>query len=253
MVAVVRVVPEKRALVRICALEFGHEAGAVEVLLWDRLQAGHGEDSGEKIRRTHWLIADAVGLGDSGPLDEERFANAAFVGPAFAGAERQVGGGRTLGSGEPSVVGGENDDRVIVEFQLGEFVEDAADILIKVLNHRRVVGAVLNLPHRAAVVIEELGGFTRRELGRLGFIFFQQSGFGLKRGVDGVVGEVNEKRLVAVLLDEADRLVGEAVSEVFAFWSIRQVREFIWAEIGWGSPLVAASEVELEALVFGPM
>ena len=65
--------------------------------------------------------------------------------------------------------------------------------------------------------------------------------------------EVDEERLVAVLLDESDRLAGETVGEVFPVRPLGQVRELIRAEIGWGSALAAAAEVEVEALVLGPM
>jgi len=192
-------------------------------------------------------------VGGAEPFYQERFAHAAFVGPAFAGAQGQVGCGRTHGGGEAAVVRGEKDDGVFVEFQLGEFVEEAADIFIEVLDHRSVGRVVLNLPHGAAVIIEEFGAFACGQLGGFGFVFFEQSGLGLERVVDGIVREVDEERLVAVLLDEADRLAGETVGEVFPVRSVGQVRELIRAEVGWRSPLAAAAEVEVEALVLGPM
>ena len=248
-----RVVPEDRALGRILTFEFGHEAGAVKVLLRKRRQPGHGEDGGEKIRGGHRLGANTTRAGGAGPLDQERFAHATFVGPAFARTQRQVGSRRTLGGGEPAIVRREYDDGIFVEFQFCEFVEDAADIVIEVFDHRGVGGVVLHLPHGAAVVVEELGASPGGKLGRFGFVFFQQGGFGLQRVVDGVVREVNEERLFAILLDEADRLAGETVGEVFPLRSIRQVREFIRAEIGWWRALSATAQVEVEALMLGPM
>ena len=71
--------------------------------------------------------------------------------------------------------------------------------------------------------------------------------------MDGVVREVDEEWLCAVLFDEVDRLAGKAVSEIFALRSVGQVWEFIRAEVGWRRALFAAAEVEVEALVFGPM
>lgn len=71
--------------------------------------------------------------------------------------------------------------------------------------------------------------------------------------MDGVVREVDKERLVAVLLNEADRLAGEPVGEVFAIWSVGQVWELIRAEIGWWSALATAAEIEVEPLVLGPM
>ena len=137
--------------------------------------------------------------------------------------------------------------------QLVEFVEDAADIFIEVLDHSRVGGVVLNLPYGAAVVVEELGGFACWLFGRLGFVFFQQSGLRLQRVVDGVVREVNEERLLAILLDEADCLAGEAVGEVFPLRSVGQIGQLIWTEVGGRSPLAASAQIDVEALVFGPM
>jgi hypothetical protein len=127
----------------------------------------------EKIRGRHGFGANAAGSGGAGPFDQERFPHATFVGPAFARAEWEVGGGRSLGGGEAAVVGGENDDGVFVDFQLGKFFQDAADIFIEVLDHRRIGRVVLNLSHGAAVVVEELVGFACGQLGGFGFVFFQ--------------------------------------------------------------------------------
>ena len=65
--------------------------------------------------------------------------------------------------------------------------------------------------------------------------------------------EVDEEWLCAVLFDEVDRLAGKAVSEIFALRSVGQGWAFIRAEVGWRRALFAAAEVEVEALVFGPM
>src|SRR4051812_46807148 len=89
---------------------------------------------GRAARGGDGLGGDGVGLGDARPGDEEGFADAAFVVPAFAHAQRRVGSGGSFGGGEAAVVAGENDDRVLVEVEVGEGFDNTTDGFIHAVN-----------------------------------------------------------------------------------------------------------------------
>ena len=104
----------------------------------------------------------------------------------------------------PSVIGGENNDRLLGEPQLLQALHYSPHRFINTLDHRRV--------SRVAMMFS--GGL----LLVLGNDLFLRLEWCMHR----VMGQVQEERAVLILLDERDRLVGQAISKVFPIFSIRE-------------------------------
>ena len=171
--------------------------------------------------------------------------------PALAAAQGDVGGRRALRGREPAIVGGEHDDGVLLEAQVGELLHDAPDALIEALHHRGIDRLVLNLARLVFPFRQELRPGGGRQPGGLGLIFRDHLGFGLLRVVDGVMREVEQEGLSSGALDELQRLIGQPVREVLAFGAVRQRRNPVRTEVGGRGPSSAAGDVEVEALLLG--
>ncbi len=124
-------------------------------------------------------------LDDTGPLDEGRHAEAALPGRSLLAVE---GDGAAVGPGEGlgAVVGGVEDDGVVVDAELLELGEDTADVVI-VLEHAVGIEADAAL---AFPLLAEVGPDVHARRGHPG-----------EEGLVGLVGP----------LDEVDRRVGELV------------------------------------------
>src|SRR2546426_5422204 len=130
LITVMRVMPKQRALRGGLTFKQRDEADAVLVLSRTQRKARDLQKSRIVIGADHGRMANAAGLGYAGPAHNQRLAHAAFIGPAFAGAQRGVGGWRRLGSGQASVVRGEEHDRIFFQTRFGKFLEDAPNAFI---------------------------------------------------------------------------------------------------------------------------
>ena len=194
---VMRVVPEDRVTVGFGpGFQKWGEADAVDEGL-ERLHAGHLEEGGVEVDRDGRGGFDQTGLGHARPEDDERDADAAFVGGALAGPERRVVGRRQ----KAAVVGREDDDRIVVELQALQRGADRAKRIVDARD-KRGVGRVLLLKVGSlfGLVLE-----LRDHVGLAG-----------DRLVDCVVRQVDEEGFVFVYVDELHRLVGLAVGEELA-------------------------------------
>jgi len=128
---------------------------------------------------------------DAGAGGEERHAQAALVVGALAGAKRLVE--MRILPREAAVVRGEKHVGVVGQLELVEHVENAADRLVEVVDHRRIPVGGVHLARRA--------GLVSGQRGRLG----------LGREVDGVVRYLQIKRHAGMGLvpDELHGVVGE--------------------------------------------
>ena len=252
LVAVVRVMPEQRPFRELPAFERGHDALAVDMLFRPGRQARNFEKRRIKIGGNDLLVADTARLGDARPPDEQRFADAPLVRPTFASTQGQVRRGRAFGSGEPAVVGSENDDGLLIEAEFTQLVEHAADVFVEAFDHRGICGMVLDLPHLPVVIRDELGTATR-QLRCLGLVFGGHPGLGLHGVVHRIMRQIEEKGLVFGVLDKLQRLVGQPVVQVFAGRPVGQVGEAVGAKIRRWMAFPAASNMNIEALVFRPV
>jgi len=130
-------------------------------------------------------------------MDDERDTDAAFVSRAFADAEGGVVGDRQ----QAAVVGGEDDDRVLVELQAFQRGADRPEGIIDALDERGVGGVLLP---------------QVRLLRGLRLVSRDHLGLAAERRMHGVVRQVQEEGLLLVGLDEPDRLGGLAVRQEFA-------------------------------------
>jgi len=108
-----------------------------------RGRAGDGGDGGEQIDAGDRRRINVFARGDARPVHEERYADAAFVDVAFAGAEQRVFGGGLLRRAfiaQAAVVGSDDDDGVFREAERGELFADAAEPGVEAFDHRGVGG-----------------------------------------------------------------------------------------------------------------
>ena len=161
----------------LCAGEFGQRGQQVDCCGDLR----HAEASGDLVR----------------PADEERRTQAAFIDGAFAAFHAAV---PTNGVG--SIVREIDDDGIVLQIQFFEPLEDTADIPVNVLAHREGgaghhhVLALWFAVHHGRVDVSE---------------FVVELVANHHRGMRRVVGQVAEERIVAIVFDEFQRVVGEVV------------------------------------------
>ena len=104
LIAVVRIMPEQRALGDRIALEQRHQAHAVNVLLGRDLHAGEFQQRGIPVNPAHRHIAGSAGFGHRRSVDVERFADAALPLPPLAAAQWQVAGREGIAGRDAAVV-----------------------------------------------------------------------------------------------------------------------------------------------------
>ena len=132
------------------AEEGGSEIGAVD-FGWGFYASGRAE-SREPVGKIRRRVGLAPGFGFAGPADDGGDADAAFVNRAFPAAK--VLGGVEEGCIDAadvefgiaarvgrSVIGGEDDEGVVVESVFFEALQDGADVFIEIRNHRGITGA----------------------------------------------------------------------------------------------------------------
>ena len=94
MLVVVREMPEERlAAERAFAGQQRLQVHAIQMLIRPQRQPGRGKAGRIQVRADDRLGADPARLGDAGPLDDQRHADAAFVIGALVGPQRRVAGG----------------------------------------------------------------------------------------------------------------------------------------------------------------
>ena len=169
---------------------------------------------------TGWELMEP-GLVHFRPTHEKRFPNTALVEPPLAAAQGQVGGGGTLGSREPAVVGSKGDHHLVVQSEGLQLVQHLPDGKVHGFHHGAVYGVLLEDAHLATSLV--LGPdhflipeFSAGHLGGLLLVLLHEVGSPDQRSVHGVEGEHGEERLALVRFDEPAGLGCQAVRQVFA-------------------------------------
>ena len=140
---------------RFAALEFvtkerGGEVGAVD--FGGGFDASGRAESREPIGEVRWCVGLAAGFRFARPADDGRNAEAAFVNRSLPSA-KVLGGikegsidaadvefGIAAGVGR-AVIGGENDEGVVVESMFFEALQNGTDVFIEIGNHGSISGA----------------------------------------------------------------------------------------------------------------
>ena len=161
-------------------------------------RSGDFGESRVVVDRMHRHSADGAALNFSGPPDQERNADAAFVGRALAGAQRRIAGHRL----QAPVVGRENDDGVVRELPGIEGGEEPADVSIEVLQHREIFGA--------RTFAEFSARYGRAPVAARG-VFLDERRGGEQPRVRIEVGHIGEPRARAIPFDEANDVVGDGL------------------------------------------
>ena len=170
--------------------ECGHEADAVDARGW--LHASDFADGGEDVHGQRGAGGADAGLDVAGPASGTGHADAAFIHVGFATAPRTV---VRAGGEEAAVVGAEDDEGVVAQFQLIKPGHDAADAVIHVLDE-----------------CDDLRAFLG-DAGLALFHFLKP----VRRGLDGIVGRVVGE------VEEEGLLLGSALGEVVAGPSCEEV------------------------------
>ncbi len=123
-------------------------------------QAHHLQYRRIKVRADDWYVADRSLLALLRPVDDQRFANAALVEPAFAASQWKVGcrkglvqaigcnhafGISKVSARHAAVVGEQDHDRVVIEAERLQFGKQAAEAFIDRLHHGGKLNVVLML------------------------------------------------------------------------------------------------------------
>lgn len=137
------------------ALEFvtekrGGEIGAVD--FGGDFYASGGAEGGKPIGEVRWCVGLAAGFRFAGPADDGGNAEAAFVNRSLPSA-KVLGGikegsidaadvefGVAAGVGR-AIIGGENNEGVVVESVFFKALQNGADVFIEIRNHRGITGA----------------------------------------------------------------------------------------------------------------
>ena len=113
LIAIVRIVPEYRALGQRAAAQHRQKARAVPVLIRIKRLTGGLQEGGVEV----WRVGGGHGLGQrlnhAGPYGKHGHPRAALVQPALALAGGRVAGGAAFGCGQTAVVRGEHQQRVL--------------------------------------------------------------------------------------------------------------------------------------------
>ena len=130
------------------------ELHALEQVVGDGGVAGGGEEGGEPVQAGQEAVLHRVRRDVAGPAQDARHAEAAFHDRAFALRERRraaIGPGEDFGA----VVGGEDDDGVVVLADVLELLQHEADVVIE-LGHAGFLHrpAILRVAHRFVLVGE---------------------------------------------------------------------------------------------------
>ena len=233
---IMRVVPENLGSVGLGAgLQERSQADAVDERL-ERLDAGEFEDGRVDIDRHRRGVLDQASLGRAGGVDDEGDADAAFVGRALADAEGRVVGGHVITHDQAAVIGGEDDDRILIELKTLQRSADRAERVIDALDERGVGGVLL---------------LEVRELRGLSLVLGDDVRLAAERRMHGVVRQVEEERLLLIRLDELHRLGGLAVGEEFAFGAFGQRGDLVRGVVTGRLSAGVAADVEVEAVLLG--
>ena len=217
------------------ARDRGGEVGAVE-LAWS-LDAGSGAEGGEPIREVGRGRGFAACFHFSGPADDGGDADSAFIDGAFPASEpgggveegridsADVELGITGGMGG-AVVGGEDDEGVVIEIVLLESLENGADMIIEIGDHGRVSRAGAGVGEVAILAtvspfffVPLLGVFIDVGLGRMhGDVRFNK-------------GKVEEEGFFLVGVDEFKGFLEDAVGCV-NFGSVGVGEDFAFGLLG---------------------
>ena len=242
--AVVRIVPIQR-VARKLGRAFQQRQNTDAVDRTGKLHAAGRGNRGGQVDGVGRHVARRARLDAAWPADDQVDANAPFVQISFAFAQRRVVRGRQRrglpARGQPAVVGSEDHECLVGQFQLVELGQDATRALVHALDHGG--------ENRVALQTWWLGR---------GAVFGDHLGFGLNRRVHGVVRQVEEERPRGIFFQKRFGFIGEPVGDVLAFRRILQARQLATALVRremalHAAPLEAADRhVETTPLGFEP-
>jgi hypothetical protein len=235
----VGVMPEERTFGSVGGGIFKNIGEALSVDFLLHFDPGDFEKSWVDVLDDHWRVGALIFRGDFWPVDDEGDAGASFVAADFTSSEgcvlRVVAGG--------SIVGHEDDDGVVGDFEAIEGVENLAERVVHAFEHGGV-GFLVGLPLFVLVVGEEAA------------IRFEGS-------VNGVVGEIEVEGLLVFdrLFHSGNGFTGDGFGKVdflaVVFFESGDVpdglaitppgREVFVSVIGAGTADVAACDIDVEA------
>lgn len=189
--------PPVKRLVRRAFLVAGEkreEIHAFEAVYRRGIDSRGGERSRGEIELDHRRFVDP-GPQPAGPRDEKGHADTALECRALGAAQGGVDGGidRDAGHGGATVVADETNQGFSLLTGLAQTPQHEADVVVHRGHHGRI---------RAALGVADGGESCEAVLRRI------------HRSVDGVEGQVQEPRPLAVTLDERRRLATEGIREV---------------------------------------
>ena len=239
----VGIVPEERAFGPVGGGIFKNVGEATTVDFLFEFNSGHLEEGGIDVLDDDGRIGALVCWGDPGPVNDEGNAGAAFVSTDFASSEGEVL--RVVSGG--SVVGHEDDDGVVGDFEAVESVEHLAEGMVHAFEHGGI-GFLMGFPLFLLII------------GKKAAIRFEG-------GVNGVVGKVEVEGFLLPdrLFNRGNGFPGDGLGEVdflsVVFFESGNVpdgvafsplgREIFISVIGAGTADVASGNIDIEAEVFG--
>ncbi len=239
------------------ALEFArffqqrNEAQPVNMLLRSRRQTGQFEERGIKIRAENRLGTNPAGPRHAGRAHNQRDTDAAFVEPAFTGAQWNVGSRRAFAGAESAIIRREHDDGAIRQPGTLQGVQHFADCQVHGLDHPGINGVVLHEANLAFAFVAKVQAIVFNLL-CLYFVFGLKIGARSQRRVDGVERQVSEKWPFAIRFDELHGFLRETVGKMFALRAIFQPRIFVGRKITGRCSPGAAAFVHIKTLVLRP-
>jgi hypothetical protein len=215
------------------------QVNAVHMLLRLWRQTGEGQDRWIQIGADDRLVRDAAGTHQRRIMDNPRHAVAPFIAIALAESQRRVVRDvilLTARVGVAAVVGRENHDGPLQQAALAQSRDDPGHARIETLDHcrvRRIEGLAFALGPRLMLLHEIRPPLNRR--------------------VDGVIGLIQEERLVLLLLDELHGLIGQAIGEVLSLFRSGQVHAVGQVIAAGRASRVWLADGDVEALLPGPV
>ena len=176
---------------------------------------GGREASRVKVVADDRFFDDPSGLAVVGEPYDQWDTDATFVVGTFIGSQRCIARGFV----KPSIVRGENDQRLLVVASRPERLHHSPNAAIDALDHGCINRFALSLI-----------------LGHL-LISPRQRLWSLKRGVHSVVGKVKEKWLIFRVVDLRNSFIGESVRKIFPSFAIAENIPFRSLRCGWNGPI----------------
>ena len=196
------------------------------------------------------------------PHEERGNARAAVVNPTLALARGRVAGGRALCRCKTAVVRGEKNEGVVHKSLGFKMIDESADIVVEIVDHRRIYGIRMELSSANSALAVVQSGEVVAELEGIELVESHPSclflkirhllGLAVEGVVDVVVPEVEVKGLVRAIADKVDRLVRQSVGQMLALGTVGQSGDTAghYVAVSRSAPMTAA-DIDFKADLVG--